>query len=663
MPAKKPVMPTTPPRHSAPSALTVDVSNRKLLAWMFQFLKPVKWLALLACLYVALGVCVEVIIPRQMGLAIDTINHFNFASQNDDHGFWKWLFSGQGTAGQIRTTVLQLVGLVVISAGIGYLRAVSSMKLSMNMVYYIRQATYDKLQQVGFGFHDTVSSGQLINRALTDLNNVRVFLQTCVLTVLEIVLIVSGFVLLLLSRQPWAALIALIPLPLWTWYILRFSKKVQPATKAVMESDDRNMQRITETIAGVHVIKAFGTEQAEIDKYARNCGQFFRTIRRRTGLFANFHPAIRGIATATQLGLAATTLIMILYGKMTVGDYLIVGWAMGAILGRLQQVAMINEQYQNAIVSAKRLYEVLAAPSTVAEIDQPLPLPPGAGRVQFQDVTFGYDPQKPILHQINLDVPAGAMIAIVGPTGSGKTTLVNLIARFYDPQLGRILIDGADIRDVKLTSLRSQTTFVFQETFLFSATVANNIAFGKPDASLGDIEIAARLAQAHEFIMALPKGYDTVLAERGASLSGGQRQRLAIARAILKNPRILVLDDATASVDPQTEVLIRRGMELALQQCTTFVIAHRLSTARAADTVVVIEDGRITQQGTHEQLIEQDGHYREIAAVQLYRDEEGDAAESPSHMARIHSRKTYAAAAAIVAQSQVSEQAAEVESE
>lgn len=663
MPAKKPVMPTTPHRHSAPSALTVDVSNRKLLAWMFQFLKPVKWLALLACLYVALGVCVEVIIPRQMGLAIDTINHFNFASQNDDHGFWKWLFSGQGTAGQIRTTVLQLVGLVVISAGIGYLRAVSSMKLSMNMVYYIRQATYDKLQQVGFGFHDTVSSGQLINRALTDLNNVRVFLQTCVLTVLEIVLIVSGFVLLLLSRQPWAALIALIPLPLWTWYILRFSKKVQPATKAVMESDDRNMQRITETIAGVHVIKAFGTEQAEIDKYARNCGQFFRTIRRRTGLFANFHPAIRGIATATQLGLAATTLIMILYGKMTVGDYLIVGWAMGAILGRLQQVAMINEQYQNAIVSAKRLYEVLAAPSTVAEIDQPLPLPPGAGRVQFQDVTFGYDPQKPILHQINLDVPAGAMIAIVGPTGSGKTTLVNLIARFYDPQLGRILIDGADIRDVKLTSLRSQTTFVFQETFLFSATVANNIAFGKPDASLGDIEIAARLAQAHEFIMALPKGYDTVLAERGASLSGGQRQRLAIARAILKNPRILVLDDATASVDPQTEVLIRRGMELALQQCTTFVIAHRLSTARAADTVVVIEDGRITQQGTHEQLIEQDGHYREIAAVQLYRDEEGDAAESPSHMARIHSRKTYAAAAAIVAQSQVSEQAAEVESE
>ena len=656
-------MPLTIGRQYAASALTLQVSDRKLLAWMFQFLKPVKWLALLACLYVVLGVGIEVVLLWQMGTAIDTINHFTFGSEPAGNGFWHWLLAGQGTAGLIRTTVLQLVGLVLASSGIGYLRAVSAMQLSMNMVYYIRQATYDKLQQVGFGFHDTVSSGQLINRALTDLNNVRVFLQTCVLTVLEIVLIVGGFILLLLSRQPWAALIALIPLPLWTWYILRFSKKVQPTAKAVMEADDRNVQRITEAIAGVHVIKAFGTEKAEIDKYAGNCDQFYEIIRQRIRLFANFNPIIRSIATATQLGLAAATLIMILYGKMTVGDYLIVGGAMGAILGRLQQVAMINEQYQNAIVSAKRLYDVLAAPSTVAENAQPVPLPPGGGRVQFQDVTFGYDPKRPVLHHVSLDVPAGAMIAIVGPTGSGKTTLVNLISRFYDPQHGRILIDGADIRDVKLTSLRTQVTFVFQETFLFSATVANNIAFGKPDATHGEIEIAARLAQAHEFIMELPKGYDTVLAERGASLSGGQRQRLAIARAILKNPRILVMDDATASVDPETEVLIRRGMELALQQCTTFVIAHRLSTARAADTVVVLENGRITQQGTHEQLIEQDGHYREIAAVQLYSDEEGDAAESPSHMARIHSRKTYATAAEVVAQSQALEQAAEVEAE
>ena len=515
--------PAKPPKDGpldTAATLSLKISDRKLLAWMFQFLRPVKWLALLACLYVAVGVGIEVMVPRQMGLAIDTINHFSFGSETTDHGFWRWLLSGQGTAGQIRTTVLQLVGLVVLSAGIGYLRIVSSMQLSMSMVYYIREATYDKLQQVGFGFHDTISSGQLINRALTDLQNVRVFLQSCVLTVLEIVLIAGGFVILLLTRQPWAALIALIPLPLWTWYILRFSKRVQPTAKAVMEAGDRNVQLITEAIAGVHVIKAFGTETAEIDKYGGNCDQFYATVRQRVNLFANFNPIICGIATATQLGLAAATLIMILYGKMTIGDYLIVGWAMAAILGRLQQVAMINEQYQNAIVSAKRLYEVLAAPSSVAEAGQVLQLPPGGGRVQFQDVTFGYDPKKPVLHHIDLDVPAGAMVAIVGPTGSGKTTLVNLISRFYDPQHGRILIDGADIGDVKLTGLRTQVTFVFQETFLFSATVSANIAYGKPDATEGEIEIAARLAQAHEFIMDLPKGYHTVLAERGGQPLG-----------------------------------------------------------------------------------------------------------------------------------------------
>ena len=663
IPAQKPVRSPTDGRQDAASALTLHVTDRKLLVWMFQFLKPVKWLAVLACIYVVVGVALEVMVPWRMGGAIDTINHFTFGTDSASQGFWQWLLSGAGTAGAIRTTVLQLVGLVVLSAGIGYLRNVSSMKLSMGMVYYIRQATYDKLQQVGFGFHDTISSGQLINRALTDLQNVRVFLQTCVLTVLEIVLIVGGFVILLLTRQPWAALIALIPLPLWTWYILRFSKKVQPSAKAVMEAGDRNVQLITEAIAGVHVIKAFGTETSEMDKFGVNCDQFYQTVRHRVSLFANFNPIIRGIATATQLGLAAATLIMMLYARMTVGDYLIVGWAMGAILGRLQQVAMINEQYQNAIVSAKRLYEVLAAPSTVGHNDQAMELPAGHGRVQFSDVTFGYDPAKSVLQDINLDVPAGSMIAIVGPTGSGKSTLVSLISRFYDPQKGRILIDGADIRDVKLTSLRGQITYVFQETFLFSATVANNIAYGNPGATQGEIEIAARLSQAHEFIMELPKGYDTVLAERGASLSGGQRQRLAIARAILKHPRILVLDDATAAVDPETEVLIRRGMKLLLHQCTTFVIAHRLSTARAADMVVVVEDGRVTQRGTHDQLLEEDGHYREIAAVQLYSDEEGEAAESPSHMARIRSRKTYAAAAAVVAQGQAREQAAEVEAE
>jgi ABC-type multidrug transport system fused ATPase/permease subunit len=273
---------------------------------------------------------------------------------------------------------------------------------------------------------------------------------------------------------------------------------------------------------------------------------------------------------------------------------------------------------------------VLLARPAVPESPQALPLPPGRGEVIFENVTFGYDPEKPVLHDITFKVPAGKIVALVGPTGSGKSTLVNLISRFYDPQAGRVLIDGVDLRDVTLSSLRSEIAFVFQETYLFSDTVAANIAYGRPhvlDAAgqplsgRGEIEAAARLAQAHDFIEALPKGYDTVLSERGSSLSGGQKQRLAIARAILSNPRVMILDDATASIDPETEDLIRRGMRLTLQGRTTFVIAHRISTVKQADIVLVVEHGRITESGTHAQLMQRDGHYRAIAAVQLYGDD------------------------------------------
>lgn len=624
-----------------PEQIGSQVSNYELLKWMFQFLKPVKGLAFVACVYLAIGVGIEVLTPRQLGETVNTIQKLAAEQAQSDPGVWLWLVHGEGRAGEIRTDVLVLLGLVVASAVVGYLRNVSTIRFSMEMVYYIREAVYDKLQRVGFSFHDTMSSGQLINRALSDLQNVRTFLQSCILSVLEIVLIVGGFVILLLTRQPWVALIALIPLPIWTWYIVRFSKRVQPKAKAVMEAGDRNVQIITENIAGVHVVKAFATETEEIDKYSKNSVELFGKIRQRIRLFANFHPIIRSIAMATQLGLMLATVIMIIHGKMTLGDLLIVIWSMSAILGRLQNVAALNNQYQDAIVSARRLYEVLMAPPVVTELLDAPPLPAGSGGVSFEHVSFGYAATKPVLHDINFAVSPGTMVAIVGPTGAGKSTLVGLLARFYDPQRGVIRIDGTDIRQVSLESLRSQIAYVFQETFLFSNTVERNIAYGNPKASAGEIEIAARLAQAHEFIEELPKQYETVLAERGASLSGGQRQRLAIARAILQNPRILILDDATAAVDSETEELIRKGMKFAMQGRTTFVIAHRLSTVQAADVVLVLEDGRITQHGTHAELLAQEGHYREIAAAQLYADEDLQRAESPSHMRRVLSPKAF----------------------
>ena len=614
---------------------------------MFRFLRPVKGLVVFACLFLALWVGAEVLTARQAG---EIANHIQTVGATaGGRTFGGWFFSNEYGPARLRRLLLELVGLVVAYGLLRYLREVANMRMSMEMVFFIREAVYDKLQRVGFGFHDALSSGQLINRALSDLQNVRQFVQTAVLVTLEIALVVVGNIVLLATRNWIIAALALVPLPVWTYYILRFSRKVQPAAKAVMEAEDKNVSLITETIAGVHVVKAFATEKFEIDKYGKNCDTFKSRVLTRIRMFADFQPVIRTIAMVSWLSLFLVAAILMLYGRMQSGDLLILGAAMSAMLSRLEQVGTINEQYQNAVVSSRRLHEVLTAPATVPEPDGAKPLPPGPGAVKFESVTFGYDPKRPVVRDVSFDVRGGSIVALVGPTGAGKTTIVNLVARFYDPQGGRVLIDGHDVRDVTLASLRTQVAFVFQETYLFSDTVAGNIAYGRPGISGGEIEAAARLAQAHEFIDGLPRGYETMLGERGSSLSGGQRQRLAIARAILTNPRVLVLDDATAAVDPETEDLIRRGMRLVMQGRTTFVIAHRISTVKRADLVLVVENGRITQAGTHEELMRQPGHYREIARVQLYGDDkelgERDE-ESPSHMKRIRDEQLIAAAAA-----------------
>jgi ATP-binding cassette subfamily B protein len=639
--------PSPPPPPSLPG---VDADpgapdDRALVRWMFQFVRPVRSYAAMACIYLALGIAAEVFTTRQTGQAVDQIKNLHAVAGKGGvvvggvSHFWRWIFSSDPQAVGLRQVVLTLWLLVLAMAVLRYLREVANSKFSMNMVYYIREAVYDQLQRVGFGFHDALSSGQLINRALSDLQNVRVFVQTALLVTLEILLVVGGYIALLLSRDPYVALLAMLPLPIWVIYILRFSKRVQPAAKAAMEAGDRNVAILTEAIAGVHVIKAFATEQQEIAKYNHNCVDFFQRTVHRIRLFANFRPFIDGVARGANIAMVLAVSMMVIYRRLGIGDFLVIQAAMQAILGRLQAVAQINDQYQSAIVSSRRLHEILMAPPTVAQPASARPLLAGPGRVQFENVSFGYDPAKPVLHGVNLDVRGGSIVAIVGPTGAGKTTLVTLIARFYDPQQGRILIDGVDLRNVSLDSLRKEVSLVFQETYLFSDTIEANIAYGRPHITGGEVEAAARLAQAHEFIETLPQGYQTVLRERGSSLSGGQRQRLAIARAILTNPRILILDDATAAVDAETEDLIRRGMKFAMYGRTTFVIAHRLSTVRAADLVVVMENGQVSQSGTHEQLLRMPGHYREIAAAQLYgdtemTDEPPTGGDSPSFMKR-----------------------------
>ncbi len=612
---------------------------------MFRFVGPVRRTAAAACLLVAIWAAVDV---NSIRLSGDILNRVKEAHDRGDvatEPFWRAIH--HAPLQPIAHMVLMLGVLILMSGLVRFGREYINTKFSMDMVYHMRAAVYDRLQRVGFAFHDEHSSGALINRALSDLQNVRAFLQLGLILLTEIIAFVIANILLILSRNPWVALVALVPVPFWIWYILRFSKAIQPAQQAQMAAGDDLVTVVTENVAGVHVVKAFATQGKEVSKYGAAADVYFAKIMAAVRLWRNFVPVVRGIASASQLSLFAVGAVLVVWGeslpenaahKANVGDLLIFGVAMSQILGRLQQINQISEQYQKAIVSARRFYEVLDAPPTVAEVQGAPGLPAKAGEkgavamgggesdagaVVFEGVTFGYDAKKPVVHEISFAVPAGGIVALVGPTGSGKSTLVQLLARFYDPQAGRILIAGVDIRQVSLASLRGEIGFVFQETFLFSDTVANNIRYGHPEADIGEVEAAARIAQAHEFISEMAAGYDTMLGERGASLSGGQRQRLAIARGIISNPRILVLDDALAAVDPETEHLISRALELVMVDRTVFIIAHRLSTVKAADLVLVLEQGRITQAGTHKELMQQQGHYRYIAEVQLaYQEEE-----------------------------------------
>ena len=367
-----------------------------------------------------------------------------------------------------------------------------------------------------------------------------------------------------------------------------------------------------ENIVGVHVVKSFAQEDAEQAKFDRRSEEVFVLSVKANRQRAFYVPMLSFLPLLSQAAILLVGGRMVANGSLSVGSFVRFNLYLAMLVMPLRALGMWIGQAQRATASGERIFQVIDEPEEIGDAPGAAELEPGPGRVTFDSVTFGYDPERPVLRAIDLELEAGKVVALIGHTGAGKTTLASLVPRFYDVQTGMVSIDGMDVRQVTLASLRREIGVIAQDPFLFSATVRENIAFGRPEATDEDIERAARLAQAHDFVAALPDGYDTVIGERGITLSGGQRQRVAIARALVVDPRILILDDATASVDASTEARIRDGLREAMRGRTTIIIAHRLSTIALADEVIVLENGQIAARGTHDDLVATSPVYGEI---------------------------------------------------
>lgn len=603
---------------------------------MYAFMAPVKYhVAANALLYIAYSIT-EVFTLYLLKTPVNIVKEIATSGthENPDAGLWAWMTTS-GTHGEALLHALIWLGVARLTLSVfAWGKVMTQTWQSMSMVYYMRAAVYDRLQRVGFSFHDQYSTGEMVNRSLSDLQNVRMFVNQGLFGGIDILFTMIGCFYLFLRGSPTLALAALATLPLWFWAIRKYAVLSQPIYERQMDASDEMVRVLTENIAGVHVVRAFATEDLEREKFEKRCGTLLGRMIEGVRLQVKMTPLIRGIAVASHVSLFTLGAIFVQDGKLELGDLIVFGSAMGLLLARVQQLNTITDAYQRAVVSSGRLFEVLDSPDSTPEAPQAVPLRPGGGAVKFSRVTFGYEPGRPVLNDLSFSVPAGSKVAIVGPTGAGKTTLSALLGRFYDPDLGRIVVDGVDLRDATLSSVRSSVGYVFQENYLFSDTVARNIAYSDQKANLDNIKEAARVAHAAEFIERLPKQYETVIGEYGASLSGGQKQRLAIARAILHNPRILVLDDALSAVDPETEARIREELEGLMAGRTVFLITSRISTAREADLIIVLAQGKIVQQGTHADLMAVPGYYREVASSQ-FAAAEGSMGTPESHMDRI----------------------------
>ncbi len=564
-----------------------------------KLLRPYLWQVLLSLLVLLLVTAARLVVPAIIGNVID-----------------KGLAGGQER--YLMIAALVILGLGLVRALLSFVQTYLGAWIAQHISFDLRNRLYNHIQHLSFSYHDRTQTGQLISRCIEDVSSIQQFTGSGLVELIQIFLLLIGVTILLFLLNPKLAAIALLPMIPLLFMTIRFGERVGDMFYAIDQAVGSLSSRLQENVVGVHVVRAFAREHYEIGRFDETNRDVYETRIHIYREWARIMPTshfLVGLSTILILWFGGN---MVLRGEMTLGEMVAFNSYLIMIAEPARQLVWLVNIAGEAGAGLKRSFDVLDQPSEIESPPDAVVLPSISGRVEFQNVNFRYKGEVDyVLQDINLAVEPNQIVALIGPTGSGKTSLIGLIPRFYDISEGAILVDGTDIRQVDLPSLRRQIGIVLQTSLLFSDSIRDNIAFGCPDASIDQVMAAANAAQAHEFILELPEGYDTVVGERGITLSGGQRQRVAIARALLLDPRILILDDSTSSVDTQTERLIQQALDRLMDGRTTFVIAQRLSTVRRADQILVLEQGQIAERGSHAELLAQDGLYREIYELQL----------------------------------------------
>jgi ATP-binding cassette subfamily B protein len=563
----------------------------------------------LACLALSGLTAFQLVGPQLVAYAIDV------GVNLDDSGV------PQGETRTLMIAAAFIVGAAVARGVFQFMQTYTGEFVAQRVAYDIRNDIYNHLQRLSFAYHDKAQTGQIMQRATQDVEGIRMFMSLGVIRLVYVVVLLFATLTVMILTSWQLALVSWAFIPVTAAISIRMTTLLRPIWLEVQNLQGRVGVVLQENLSGMRVVKAFGREREEQEKFDAEAQELFTNSYRTNRIQATYSPLLNLTWATAMVATGWFGAYQILNGTLSIGDLTKFMLYLTMLQMPVRSIGFVTMFWARASTSGQRIYEILDAESAVQEKPDAFELAGARGHVRFEDVSFGYDLISPVLRHIDIEAKPGEIIALLGQTGSGKTTVVNLMPRFYDVTGGAITIDGHDIREVTLASLRRTFGIVQQDVFLFSATIRENIAYGSPDATDEDIFDAAKLARIHDFIMTLPDGYDTWVGERGITLSGGQKQRVSIARTLLLDPKILVFDDSTSSVDTETEYLIQQALAELMKGRTTFVIAQRLRTVKSADQILVLQDGKLVERGRHEELIEQDGLYRQIYDLEL-RDQE-----------------------------------------